>query len=302
MDARRLATLVAIADHGSLAAAGRAIGLSHSAVSLRVKALEEAFGAALLDRSRRPPTLTPRGAAVAERARRLLELMAEIEAIGGREGLVGRLALGVAPSVATHLAPPALSALRAAHPALSLTLETGLSSALIAAVAAGRLDAAVATLPEAEDRRAAAALSGLSVREIAREPLVAIAPAAAKEREIEALLGAHPFIWFSREAWAGRAIERRITERGLSVSGGMEVASIEAVEALVRVGLGVSVIPERAAAPRSEDLRRLPFDAPGAYRTLGYFTRPAGQDPAGPGAAPSEALYRELVRAARARR
>jgi DNA-binding transcriptional LysR family regulator len=72
MDLRRLRTMVAIAHHPSFTAAGAAIGLSHSAVSLHVKELEAELGVALVDRSRRPPALTDRGAALVEHARRML--------------------------------------------------------------------------------------------------------------------------------------------------------------------------------------------------------------------------------------
>ena len=44
MDLRRLRTLVAIADAPSFTAAGEAVGLSHSAVSLHVKEMEAEFG------------------------------------------------------------------------------------------------------------------------------------------------------------------------------------------------------------------------------------------------------------------
>ena len=61
MSLRALRTLQAIARHGSFAAAGKAVGLTQSAVSLQVKALEEEFGAPLFDRSRRLPVLTEAG-------------------------------------------------------------------------------------------------------------------------------------------------------------------------------------------------------------------------------------------------
>ncbi|MCH8167668.1 MAG: LysR family transcriptional regulator [Proteobacteria bacterium] len=44
MNLRQLRTLVAIAEQGSFTAAGNAVGLSHSAISLHVKALEQELG------------------------------------------------------------------------------------------------------------------------------------------------------------------------------------------------------------------------------------------------------------------
>ncbi|MCB2102124.1 MAG: LysR family transcriptional regulator, partial [Rhodobacterales bacterium] len=55
MDLKHLRTLVAIAERGTFAAAGEALGLTQSAVSLHVKTLEADLGAVLFDRARRPP-------------------------------------------------------------------------------------------------------------------------------------------------------------------------------------------------------------------------------------------------------
>ena len=71
---RALRTLLAIARHGSFARAGEAIGLTQSAVSLQVKALEEEFGAQLFDRSRRRPTFTEAGRIVLAKAEEVLAL------------------------------------------------------------------------------------------------------------------------------------------------------------------------------------------------------------------------------------
>ena len=72
MDIRTLYTLIAIADHGSFAEAGNTIGLSLSAVSMQVRALEDELGITIFDRSRRPPILTDTGLALVHRARDLI--------------------------------------------------------------------------------------------------------------------------------------------------------------------------------------------------------------------------------------
>ena len=72
MDIRTLYTLIAIADCGSFAEAGNRIGLSLSAVSMQVRALEEELEIAIFDRSRRPPVLTDAGLALVHRARDLI--------------------------------------------------------------------------------------------------------------------------------------------------------------------------------------------------------------------------------------
>jgi DNA-binding transcriptional LysR family regulator len=287
MDLHRLRTIVALSEHPSFSAAGASMGLSHSAVSLHVKELEAELGVALVDRARRPPVLTDRGVALVEQARRVFDLMDAIAALGAEETLVGTLSVGFAPSTMAGLAPPALAALRAAHPKLLVRIRTGLSADLAQSVRAGDLDAALTTAPELP-------VAGLRAREVAREPLQAIAPASAPQGDARALLTGRPFIWFSRKTWAGEQIERRLAERGIAVVAAMEVDSLEAVEALVRHGLGVSVAPLRLGANRA-GLTVAPFGDPPLARVLSLLERPRN-----PRARLADALFEALLAGAKA--
>ena len=283
MNLRQLQSLVAIAEHGSFTAAAAAVGLSHSAVSLQVKALEEELGVSLVDRSRRPPGLTGRGMALVGQARRMASSVEEIRALSSDEALAGSLAVGVVPTEMVHLLPPALARLRARHPKLALQVRTGLSSELAEAVRAAELDVAVVTAPDIPPE-------GLALHEIAREPLVVIGPADAPEADAAAMIAAHPFIWFSRKTWAGQQIERLLAARGLRPREAMEADSLEAIEALVAHGLGVSVVPQRSGAPVRPELRRLPLAGPAAYRSLALVEREGNAK-----ARLAAALHAELV-------
>ncbi|MEM1382823.1 MAG: LysR family transcriptional regulator [Pseudomonadota bacterium] len=283
MNLRQLRSLLAIADHGSFTAAGDAIGLSHSAISLHIKALEEFLGATLIDRSLRPPRLTERGVAIAAHARQMEGLVEEMRALASDQGLAGALTVGVVPTAMVHLMPPALAALRQAHPRLVTRLRTGPSGDLAEAVRAGDLDAALVTSPHPLPE-------GLTIREVAAERLLLIAPPGTPDTTAEALIATNPFIWFSRKTWAGREIERLLSHRGLRPREAMEADALEAIEALVRHGLGVSVVPERAGAPPPPDVRAMPLDWPGAVRRLALIGRQAS-----PKAPLTHALHAELA-------
>ena len=88
MNLRQLRSFVAIAETGTLSAAADAVGLSHSAVSLHVKALEEELCVPLIDRSRRPPVLTDRGTALVFYGRRLADLLDEMAGLGSEDELM----------------------------------------------------------------------------------------------------------------------------------------------------------------------------------------------------------------------
>ncbi|MEM7057049.1 MAG: LysR family transcriptional regulator [Pseudomonadota bacterium] len=258
INTKHLDSLLAIAQHGSFSAAGQAVGRSHSAISLHIKALEEDLSTRLVDRTQRPPVLTPDGEALAEQARRLHRVLGDINAIGQGDNLAGTLAVGIVPTAMAHLAAPAMAGLRARHPDLRLEIRTGLSGELAQSVQAADLDAALLTGPDLTPE-------DLVLHKVVEEPLVVIAPPGTTAQSDAELLVSHPFIWFSRKTWAGQQIERRLLDRGLNVSHSTEVDSLEAIEALVRHGLGVSVVPWRGTA---QDLFVIPFGQPQASRRL----------------------------------
>ncbi len=95
MDIRHLKTLIALAEHKSYVAAADAIGLSQSAESLHIKALEQFLKTRLFDRSSRPALMNVNGHALVEKARALpdkprgagcLLSLASLKRLENREG------------------------------------------------------------------------------------------------------------------------------------------------------------------------------------------------------------------------
>lgn len=100
-------TLLAVVDEGTFDAAAAALHLTPSAISQRVKALEQSTGRVLLLRSK-PVRLTESGEVVVRLARQLAQLERDARAELGmtREGEPARLAIAVnADSLATWFLP-----------------------------------------------------------------------------------------------------------------------------------------------------------------------------------------------------
>ncbi len=287
MNLRFLQTVIAVSTTGSLAGAADMLGLSHSAVSLQIKALEDELQIRILDRSTRPPRLTDDGLSVLEYGEQLLKLAADIRSIGQSDSLVGAVKIGVVPSVLVKLIPPALANLRLAHPKLSIDIATGMSDDLMSDVAKRKLDFALLTQPGMIP-------DGLTESVICEEPLDVIIAAdipAASTREI---LMENPFILFNRRTWTGQQIDHYLRSEKLQVKLAMEIDSIEAIEALVAHGLGVSISPRRVGFPESDPrLRRLPIGPPFLLRRLTLVQRDRG-----PRKRVAKALERELKRIA----
>ena len=257
MNLRFLKTVIAVSQHNSLNAAAKNLGLSHSEGSLQIKALEEELELQILDRSKRPPVLTAEGLALVEHARRMEDISSDIEALADRRRLHGRVTLGAVPSTISNITAPALAAIHAEHPDLKVELMVALSQRLIELVNDGTVHAALVTDPKMDD-------PNLALTGICNEPFHVITSLTEPLGSLEALLSERSFIWFDRRSRLAQQVEAYLLARGLQPRTAMEGDSFEAVEALVRYDLGVSILPKRALTEVPQGIRSWPLDA-GAF-------------------------------------
>lgn len=264
MSIRDLKTFLAIAESGSFVAAARSVHRTQSAVTVQMRTLEEELGAALFDRAKRPPLLTDAGRAFYSKAAEVVQAYELLFQVPAGVVLEGRLRLGAVPTLITGRLPRALVALRAKYPRLRIELTMGLSADLVERVRKGVLDAAIIS----EWREGT---SGLQWTPFAYDPLVLIAPIDAPERSAEELVTTLPFIRYTRQAWVGDLIDGFLKKRRLHVDEVMTLDTLEAITTMVHHGLGVSIVPLRDTAdPFTLPVRRLVFEGPPVYRTIGF--------------------------------
>ena len=117
-----LNAFIQAAETRSFTAAGRAVGISASAVGKAVARLEERLGAPLFHRSTRNITLTPEGARFLKRCQ---TIFAEIEAAEMEiaESIAPRGVLLVSLPLIGMLMTPALAAFAEAYPEITLELD-----------------------------------------------------------------------------------------------------------------------------------------------------------------------------------
>lgn len=117
------------ATHGSLSAAGRALGMSPAMATKHMDALEARLGVKLLHRTTRRLTLTDAGTDYLEACRRILQELdeAESEVAAQRVEAVGRLRMNVPLSFGVRFIAPLLPAFHRRYP--KVEVELGLSDA-----------------------------------------------------------------------------------------------------------------------------------------------------------------------------
>ena len=172
-DLRRLRSLCAIADHGSLTGAAAALDFTQPAVSQHLAALEAEVGAPLVIRSRGGAELTAAGALLVEHARAALDrlALAELQVADLVEREQKRVRLAANSSALTRLVPSAVADLRRRVPDADVTVtECGPPKAL-AKLRKGDIDLAVVFR-----RSGAAAEPDVDERTLLEEPMYVVVP------------------------------------------------------------------------------------------------------------------------------
>lgn len=237
---RQLAYLVAVADHGSVTEAAKALHTSQPGVSSAIAQLEEVFGLQLFMRHHaRGVSLTPAGRSFIAAARQLLKQAEELtpQAQEISQSLRGRVTLGCFTTIAPILLPRLLSALRDAYPELEVDLLEGDARQLREALADGRIELALAYdlgLPESLHKLP---LSGA-------RPYALVAanhPLAGRGKVSLAELAAEPLVLLdlphSREYFLSLFRQQRLEPKV-----GLRTISFELARGLVAAGFGYALL------------------------------------------------------------
>lgn len=147
LDLALLRAFVAVADRASMTAAANALHLTQGAISQQIKRLEDLFGAALFERSRRGLRMTASGEHLLGQARRLLGLHDELWADMTEMAVEGTVRLGVPYDLVGPCFAPILKAYADACPQVEISLSCAPSPDLSGALARGEIDLAVIEEP-----------------------------------------------------------------------------------------------------------------------------------------------------------
>ena len=256
---------VASAEEGSISAAARRLGVSPSAISQQLTALEAALGATLLDRASRPVQVTPAGAMFRRHAQTILNAASEARAELAMADLSGltTLRLGVIEDFDSDVTPRLLTTLAQDLKGCRFLLETGASHRLMDQLEARALDIVIAadTDQPPEDWR--------EVHPIMAEPFVAVAPPGQRIDDL-------PLILYTARHLMGRQIAAHLAHHGLKPAHRFELDSYAAILAMVAGGEGWTILTPLAlhqARAFREKVEVRPLPLPALGRTLSLSAR-----------------------------
>ena len=149
---RQLRYFMALAQDLHFGKAADRCAISQPALSVQIKDLEDTLGLQLFERQPRALRLTPNGEEFATRVRSILQGVDELGdwVATTQGGDIGRLRLGIIPTVAPYMLPNLISALTETHPGIDLHIRETVTPRLIDELVDGQLDDLI--IDPADDR------------------------------------------------------------------------------------------------------------------------------------------------------
>ncbi len=271
---RPLKAFLLAVDTGSFTRAAGRLGVTQPSFTALIHDLEEVLGVRLFDRTTRNIDLTVAGREFLARIQRPLTDLEEayrriLDLAAVKRGSV---VLGALPSTSLTLIPPALRALHAEHPTLSVRVVEAHNDELISMVRTNQIEFALATVLEPA--------ADLAFHPLLADSWFAVFP---KGHELAVRQELHwrdlvPYdlILLSQGSSARAQFELAVQAEGAAppASSRYDVTHMTTAAGLVRQGLGITLLP-RLALPELnlKGLLSKPLDDATARRTIGLLHR-----------------------------
>jgi LysR family hydrogen peroxide-inducible transcriptional activator len=268
---KQLRYFEALARHGHFGRAADACAISQPALSMQIRELEEELGAALFERGARQVRLTGFGEEFALRVRGIQRSLDELGdlARASRDRLIGRLRIGVIPTIAPYLLPTIIGNLTQMYAGLDVHVRETVTPKLIQELTEGRLDTAIVALPVSEPSFAEVALFA--------EDFVLVRPREDEGKpvpNVETLAEMRLLLLEEGHCFRDQALSfcNRLSSPPREL---LDCSSLSTLVQMVGAGVGITLIPEMAVAveTRSASVSVSRFRNPKPSRTIGMIWR-----------------------------
>lgn len=278
MDLHQLKTFVTVAREGSVTRASGLLHLSQPAVSAHIKAMEDALGLSLFERTPRGMSLTRDGQRLLDKAERTLAAHQELlaEATRSKGELTGKLRLGAGSNSSHEAVGRLLTTLAARYPGVDVALEHRTSQEILAGIRSGSLDAGFYNEPGQPER-------DLATIEVAAFAIVLVAApgvVAASDPLDWSAIAELPWIYPTTSACCSSAAERLFTSHRFRPKRVISADRQDVTRTLIASGLGVGLLhadTARDAQRLGEVVRLCESEAP--VRILFAHLASRAQDP-----------------------
>ena len=261
-----LRCFVAVARSGNLGDAAKKIGRTPSAVSMMLKQFEENLGAPLFE-SERKSKLTSLGAFTLDEASREVDhferTVSMITSFARSEA--GLVRIAAVPSVAGSILPKVMQQFLKEHPNVSVDIRDMDSAGVYRELEKERIDLGIATVtgPEANINRTPLFSDEFGVVCPIDHPLSKVQSPVTWD-----VLKSWPFI---TNGLCGQITDEKFQE--VISASHLMVRNTTSLLALVREGVGLTVVPRLVVANAEQDIRFIPVNDPNARRSIEILRR-----------------------------
>jgi LysR family nitrogen assimilation transcriptional regulator len=241
LDLRELRYFHSVARTGNFGRSARELNISQPAISHQLRKLEEGFGTQLLVRHGRGVMLTPAGACLRDRLDTVLQLLSSpLDEDTAAASVPGSLSLAIHAETDPLLVAQLANEFRARWPDAALDIREGSGTDLEEWVLHRRVDIAIMQDPPK--------LNELKITPVLKEGLglaTSVGSSAAGDPQPLRLrdLDGQPLILPSRQHWIRRRVAAAAQQYGLRLEPILQVNSVASTKAMVRNGLGCTILP-----------------------------------------------------------
>ncbi len=273
IDVHRLRVLREVARHGSFNRAATRLRLTPSAISQQVSALERSLGTAVVQRSSRGVLLTDAGQVLVEAgdaiAAELSHAEREIERLSQAEH--ERLTVATFTSGGQRILPGALTRFSVAHAHVEITVLECDPEQSLPLVRSGTADVALAYHFDGPPPVRPGDRSGLTWTHLTDDPMWIVLPAGHRfaHRDSLAMAELTGERWVHGCLYVGDAVEHYAALAGVEMRTACRGTDYTFAQALVRAGVGISLIPSVALTTEIDGLAIVELAPPRPTRYVG---------------------------------
>ncbi len=230
-----------LVESESFSKSARLNGITQSAVSQQLRAMERNFKVLILDRSQKGFRLTREGQRLYEAAKDIIhqyeKLTSELQEM--KKVVSGTIRLATIYSIGLHELPPFIKRFLQEFPAVNVRVEYRRSNLVYEDILHNAVDLGLVAFPQK--------VRQIEVIPFREDELVLICPPGhplAAQRSISlSALGDHKFIGFDPDIPTRKAVDKIFRDHKVEVEPVMEFDNIETVKRAVEIDAGVAIVP-----------------------------------------------------------
>ncbi|HEY1719540.1 MAG TPA: LysR family transcriptional regulator [Verrucomicrobiae bacterium] len=257
-----------LAETESFTKAAQTNGITQSAVSQQISALERIFKSLLIERSKKKFRLTREGQMLYEYSKQIIQtydsLHSKLQEL--KDIISGTIRVATIYSIGLHDLPPYIKRFMKSYPTVNVHVEYRRANQVYDDVLSNVVDLGLVAYPVKDSK--------LEIIPLRKEPLVLIChpqhPFAKQKKVKLKALADQKIIGFEPDIPTRKALDKILKEHGVEVRHAMEFDNVETVKRAVEIDAGISIVPLGTIGQEisKQTLTAVPIEDGDFYRPL----------------------------------